>query len=132
MATITFWAGEGCLLSGITGLMDAFSIANLWQAAMGPAGEAPLFETRVVTNDGQPVRAYGGIEFNPTGALATATASDCIIVPPFLPHVDPIPDRVDDLTPETLKNDLHEKGHEEIEIEVIRAGIEDCFMELTG
>lgn len=41
-------------------------------------------------------------------------------------------DRVDDLTPETLKNDLHEKGHEEIEIEVIRAGIEDCFMELAG
>jgi ABC-type multidrug transport system ATPase subunit len=41
-------------------------------------------------------------------------------------------DRVDDLTPETLKNDLREKGHEEIEIEVIRAGIEDCFMELAG
>ncbi len=97
MATITFWAGEGCLLSGITGLMDAFSIANLWQEAMEPAAEAPLFETRVVTNDGRSVRAYGGIEFKPTGSLETATASDCIIVPPFLPHVVPLPPKEDPL-----------------------------------
>ncbi len=41
-------------------------------------------------------------------------------------------DKVDPLTLETLKDDLREKGHEEIEIEVIRAGIEDCFMELAG
>jgi ABC-type multidrug transport system ATPase subunit len=41
-------------------------------------------------------------------------------------------DKVVDMTPETLKNDLGKKGHEEIEIEIIRAGIEDCFMELAG
>jgi len=36
------------------------------------------------------------------------------------------------LTPEILRHDLDEKGHREIEIAPIRAGIEDCFMELAG
>ena len=97
MATITFWAGDGCLLSGITGLVDAFSIANLWQQAMAPDGARPLFETRVVSNDGQPIRAYGGLEFKPDGPIGTATAADCIIVPPFLPHVVPLPPQEDPL-----------------------------------
>jgi len=97
MAKITFWAGEGCLLSGITGLMDAFSIANLWQQALDPDGARPLFECRVVTSDGRPVRAYGGLEFKPDGPLETAPASDCVIVPPFLPHVVPLPPKEDPL-----------------------------------
>ena len=97
MARITFWAGEGCMFSGIAGLMDAFSIANLWQQAMGPKGAAPLFETRVVTNDGRPVRAYGGIEFKPDGALGDGPEADFIIVPPFLPHVVPLPPEEDPL-----------------------------------
>ena len=36
------------------------------------------------------------------------------------------------LLPENLRDDLREKGHQEIEIEPIQAGIEDCFMELAG
>lgn len=35
------------------------------------------------------------------------------------------------LTPDSLRDDLREKGHEKIEISPIRAGIEDCFMELA-
>jgi len=97
MAAITFWAGEGCMYSGIAGLMDAFSIANLWQPAVDPEGVDPLFETRVVTNDGAPVRAYGGIEFKPEGSLDSVRQTDFIIVPPFLPHVVPLPPKNDPL-----------------------------------
>ena len=35
------------------------------------------------------------------------------------------------LSPNGLRTYLKGKGHEEIDIEPIRAGIEDCFMELT-
>ncbi len=35
------------------------------------------------------------------------------------------------LTPDSLRDDLRKRGHEKIEISPIRAGIEDCFMELA-
>ncbi len=41
-------------------------------------------------------------------------------------------DRDVSLTPQDLRVLLAEKGHREIEIEPVRAGIEDCFMELAG
>ncbi len=97
MAMIVFWAGDGCLFSGISGLMDAFSIANLWHRAMDPEGADPLFETRVVTTDGKPARAYGGIEFKPAGDLSAVARPDFIIVPPYLPHVVPLPAKSDPL-----------------------------------
>jgi len=91
MAKITFWAGNNCLFSGISGLMDAFSIANLWHAAMVPQAQGPLFECRLVSSDGKPVQAYGGIAFQPFGSLANEPPADFIIVPPYLPHVAPLP-----------------------------------------
>jgi transcriptional regulator GlxA family with amidase domain len=95
MAKITFWAGENCLFSGITGLMDAFSIANLWHRAMVPQATGPLFDCQVVTTDGKPVRAYGGLAFKPAGSLADAPPADFIIVPPYLPHVVALPAKRD-------------------------------------
>lgn len=97
MAKITFWAGDNCLFSGISGLMDAFSIANLWQRAMVPEDKDPLFECRLVTSGGKPVRVYGGVEFKPAGSLEDTKSSDFIIVPPYLPHVAPLPPKDDPL-----------------------------------
>jgi len=97
MAKITFWAGDNCLFSGISGLMDAFSIANLWHQAMVPEEKEPLFDCRLVTTGGKPVRAYGGVEFKQAGSLEDAQPSDFIIVPPFLPHVAPLPPKDDPL-----------------------------------
>jgi len=91
VAKITFWAGDNCLFSGISGLMDAFAIANLWHQAMAPEDKNPLFDCLLVTTDGKPVRAYGGVEFKPAGSLEEVQPSDLIIVPPFLPHVAPLP-----------------------------------------
>jgi ABC-type multidrug transport system ATPase subunit len=51
-------------------------------------------------------------------------------------HITIRPDIVGDPdvrpTTESLREDLGQKGHQEIEIVPIRAGIEDCFMELAG
>ncbi len=57
MARMTFLAAEGCLFSGISGLIDAFSIANLWYRALNKEKSASLFETEIVTVEGETVRA---------------------------------------------------------------------------
>ena len=44
---ITFLEADGCFSSGITGLLDMFSIANLWQTFLTGRPE-PLFETEIV------------------------------------------------------------------------------------
>lgn len=94
MAKLTFWADDGCLFSGITGLVDAFAIANLWHGHGVPGGGAPLFETEVVTTDGRPVTAHGGFHIRPDRSVDDVTDTDMIFVSPFLPHVDPRPNNM--------------------------------------
>ena len=97
MAKITFLAESGCLFSGIIGLIDAFSIANLWHQSMC-AEEAPaLFGTEVVTADGKPVLAHGDIPVHPHKSVDAVEKADMILIPPFLPHVEPLPRRLGDL-----------------------------------
>lgn len=87
---MTFLAAEGCLFSGISGLIDAFSIANLWNRAMNKPGPDPLFETEIVTFEGDMVRAYGGIRVHPDGAIKDVDRTDLILIPPFLPVDEPL------------------------------------------
>ncbi|GBC62783.1 GlxA family transcriptional regulator [Desulfonema ishimotonii] len=98
MAKITFLAETGCLFSGIIGLIDAFSIANLWHQSMCGETVPPLFETEVVTADGKPVPAHGGIPIHPHKSVNDVAETDMILIPPFLPHVEPLPRRLDELT----------------------------------
>lgn len=97
MAKLTFWADDGCLFSGITGLVDAFAIANLWygHGVSGRGGGAPLFETEVVTTGGGPVTAHGGFHVRADKSIRDVTETDMIFIPPFLPHVDPLPKDLD-------------------------------------
>ena len=62
MPRITFLAADGCLFSGIAGLIDALSIANLWYQSMRRKGCGGLFDTEIVSIDGRAIQAYGGIE----------------------------------------------------------------------
>jgi len=88
---------EGCLFSGTVGLMDAFSIANLWQRAYEGKAANPLFETEIVTVGGRPVNAHGGIRVQPHRSITDVDHADVILVPPLLPDVSPQPDRVEDV-----------------------------------
>ena len=83
MPHITFLVGEDCMSSGISGLLDTFSVANLWNQAL-TQDETPLFHTQVVSVDGKPVESQGCIVIRPHGSLAEMGPTDIILIPPFL------------------------------------------------
>ncbi len=80
MVHLSFLAENDCLSSGITGTVDALSVANLyWQFVMG--NPSPLFTTEIVTPDGKPIKANGGIVITPDRAMTDITDTHLIIVP---------------------------------------------------
>ena len=97
MAGITFLAMENCLFSGIMSLIDALAIANLWRQALNQKDPSPLFEMEIVTEDGKGVRAYGGIPVQPHRSIDEVAQTDLILIPPFLPNINPLPDGLDKL-----------------------------------
>lgn len=97
MARISLWTGEGCLFSGVTMLIDALSIAELWHRTITKHKKEGLFETEILTSDGHPVEAYGGITINPDRSINDLNKTDCLVISPFLPNINPIPDSLDSL-----------------------------------
>jgi transcriptional regulator GlxA family with amidase domain len=86
---ITFLAAEGCLASGITSLLDMFSIANMWQRSLTDISE-PLFATEIVTLGGKPVLSSGCIQMLPHRPLEEVVQTDLVLIPPFIPLSDPV------------------------------------------
>lgn len=95
MAKISLWASEGCLFSGITTITDSLAIANLWTNTFGEKTRKPLFEIEILTSDGLPVNASGGIPVHPHGSIHDVEKTDYIIVAPSFPHTTPIPADLD-------------------------------------
>ena len=91
MAKISFWVGEGALFSSVAILMDAFSIANLWHRYFTGNQQDTLFHMELLTIDGAPVEAYGGLPVMPHGAVQDAPGTDCLVVSPCLPNITPLP-----------------------------------------
>jgi len=91
MPKISFWVGEGALFSGVAMLMDAFSIANLWHRAFTGQKQETLFRTEILTTNGAPVQAYGGLQVMPHRAVDAAIQTNCLIISPFIPNVTPMP-----------------------------------------
>lgn len=87
---ITFVAAEGCLASGIAGLLDMFAIANMWSASLSGNPEPP-FATEIVTQGGKPVISGGCMQMLPHRSLADALATDFVLIPPFIPL--PVPNQ---------------------------------------
>jgi len=85
---MTFLAAEGCLASGIAGLVDMFAIANMWSAYLSGNPDPP-FATEIVTQGGRPVVSSGCMQMLPTRSLADAPATDFVLIPPFIPLPDP-------------------------------------------
>jgi transcriptional regulator GlxA family with amidase domain len=91
MPKITCIATDGCLFSGIAGLIDALAIADLWHQALRPDIPKPLFETEIVNIDGSTIQAHGGIDVRPHGTLVDVGSTDFIVLPPRLPVPDAAP-----------------------------------------
>ena len=90
MPKVTFWMSEGALFSSVSVLIDAFAIANLWHCSLEEKESAPLFQTEILTIDGEPVTALGNIPVMPHGAVDENAATDCLVIAPTLPNVTPI------------------------------------------
>ncbi|MFH2099965.1 MAG: DJ-1/PfpI family protein, partial [Pseudomonadota bacterium] len=95
MPHITLLAEENCVSSSMAGTLDAFGMANLWWMFLGR--EEALFSTRIVTLDGKPVTATGGLAIHPQGSIRDAGESDLIVLPAFFPPFDLENDRTREL-----------------------------------
>ncbi|MFH1154839.1 MAG: helix-turn-helix domain-containing protein [Pseudomonadota bacterium] len=83
------------MASSITTLLDAFSIAELWNRALNGKQEPPLFDARIVTTDGNPVTAYGNVRLQADMAASDVEQTDCVIISPILPNITPMPGDLD-------------------------------------
>lgn len=92
MPKITILASDGCMLSGISGLIDALSIANVWNQALDKQNSTLLFETEIVSIDGKDIHGNGNIRFQADRPISSVDDTDLLIIPPYMP------------TPEFFKN----------------------------
>lgn len=95
MVKISLWIGDGCLSSVVTTLMDAFSIANLWYRTLATEPSTDLFEARIVTTDGKPVTAHGNVRIEANMSINEIERTDCIVISPILPNINPMPGDLD-------------------------------------
>ena len=80
----TFLITENCFTSGVTGLLDAFAIANLWQR-QHTDNDKQLFTVELASGDGKPIKSVGCVELHPHKSLVEAKHVQYIIVPPVFP-----------------------------------------------
>lgn len=73
---------DGILASAATGPIDVFTVANaVWTLQNRGKGEtSPLFEWRVESPDGEPVRTASGQTMNVDGPINARTTADAIMV----------------------------------------------------
>lgn len=83
MAHIVLLAYPDCSSSGITGIIDALAMANLWQKT--GRDKNSLFSWQIVSRDGGPVAGGSGVTITPHASLHGMKPPDAIILPGFLP-----------------------------------------------
>jgi transcriptional regulator GlxA family with amidase domain len=97
MAKISFIAADGCGFSGISGLIDSFSIANLWHSANTEKKTEPLFEMEILSPNGKAFCVNGGYQITPDGSFIDIKKTDLIIIPSFLPNVELLRENAKDM-----------------------------------
>lgn len=97
LADICLWIGDGCMASSITTMLDAFTIANLCHQNLANKEVVPLFKTRIVSTDGNPVTAQGNLHLRADMSISEVERTDCVIISPMLPNVTSMPDNLDTL-----------------------------------
>jgi transcriptional regulator GlxA family with amidase domain len=97
MAKISFIAADGCGFSGISGLIDSFSIANLWHSANTEKKTEPLFEMEILSPNGKAFCVNGGYQITPDGSFMDIKKTDLIIIPSFLPNVELLRENAKDM-----------------------------------
>jgi transcriptional regulator GlxA family with amidase domain len=71
-----------CDPSMLYGVYDTlWAAGRLWNALMGSAPAAPLFEPRLVAAEAKPLRLYTGVSIIPQDTIADVTRTDIVFVP---------------------------------------------------
>lgn len=99
MAKITFLVYDHCMYSGVSGLIDAFSIAETWRwrEKGGDVAADPLFDIETVSWKGKPVLSNGNVWITPNRAMEDVNETDLVIVSPFLLGVHELPPEKDEM-----------------------------------
>ena len=84
MIKITLLAIYGCLSSTITNLIEAFTIANLWNRTFSKK-VLDLLETQVTTPYGKHVSCINCIEIHPHLSFEDTINADYLIIPALKP-----------------------------------------------
>ncbi len=82
MRHIRLWVYDGILASGVAGPIDVFTAANaLWaHNNLAESRAGPLFEWRIESPDGKPVRTASGQILEVDGPVSARTAADAVMV----------------------------------------------------
>jgi transcriptional regulator GlxA family with amidase domain len=101
MAHITLLAYKNCSMAGISGLIDAFDIANKWQSVkkLENSDKKSLFDWDIVSVDGKQVECSNKILITPNASINQIKQTDIIIVPGFIAPLDfigKIPEKIKD------------------------------------
>ncbi len=99
MAKITFIAYDGCMFSGIAGLMDALSIADLWHQRFEKdlTSHDSLFNMEIVSLNGKPFLTNRNIRIHPDRSMEDVENTDIILIPPYLFGTHPLPKEIPDI-----------------------------------
>lgn len=79
-STVALLAYEGCQGSAIGSVIEVLDIANMY-GARGDPQAVPLFRWVIVSPDGRPPTAMGGVSIAVSGAPADVPAPDLIFIP---------------------------------------------------
>lgn len=82
-------------LSTVSGITDTFAIANLFARQMG---RPDPFTCTVVTPDGAPITASGGVRLIPHAAMHTVPMADLLILPAFVGDLRPRLREIEEVT----------------------------------
>jgi transcriptional regulator GlxA family with amidase domain len=102
MRHIKIWVYDGILASSVAGSIDVFTAANAvsMQRSGNRRGISPLFDWRIESLDGRPVRTASGQIVNADGPISSRTTADAVIVAgPFVADIERFFKRPDRLQP---------------------------------
>jgi len=88
MKRVTILAVEGCMSSGVTGLLDVFSIANTYWALVHPKDTFPFFDVEIVTITGKEVSSFNQFPVFPHKEMEKVGSTDIIIIPPVISDIE--------------------------------------------
>lgn len=81
MLKIAVLAYDNCLLSGLAGQLDLFTLANWECRRLHPQGKTSFCQFEVVTLNGEPVTSFNRLPVLPKRSLAECREIDLVLVP---------------------------------------------------